>query len=407
MNRLHALLRKLDWTLLLSFLALMAIGMTVLHSASGGQETDYGLRQLLWFGLGLPLLLACALTPPSFWFAVSWVAWGVAVALLFLVDLMGFVGMGAERWLAIGELRFQPSEIGKLALVLSLARLLSDNRADLSQLKWVLAALGLAGLPLLLVLTQPDLGTSLTYSFVTVPMLIRAGLPWSWVLILLSPLIAALCSMNLFVLLVFILVLALVLYYSEAGIWVMAAALSVSATIGFALPQLWTLLHEYQQKRILVFLNPESDPLGAGYQIIQSKVAIGSGGVWGKGYMEGGQTQLSFLPERHTDFIFSVLGEEWGFVGTFTVVALFGVLLTRTLVIALKHRNGFCGLAMTGIASVLVFHVVVNIGMATGIAPVTGLPLPFLTYGGTFLWTCMAMVGLLLNFSWHRRDSLT
>jgi rod shape determining protein RodA len=404
---LDALRRKLDWALLLSFAALMAIGIAVLHSASGAQETDYGLRQLVWLALGLPILLFTALAPPSFWFAISWLAYGVAVGLLLLVDLMGIVGMGAERWLGVGDFRFQPSEVGKLALVLALARLLSDNRVDLRQLRWVLTALALAALPLLLVISQPDLGTALVYSFITVPMLIRAGLPWSWVLILLSPIVAAVCSLNLFVLLLFILLLGTFLYLSEVGISVMAATLSVCAGIGFALPWLWGFLHEYQQKRILVFLDPESDPLGAGYQIIQSKVAIGSGGLWGKGYMEGGQTQLSFLPERHTDFIFSVLGEEWGFAGAVVVLVLFGVLLTRSLVIALKHRNGFCGLAMTGFAAALLFHVVVNVGMTVGIMPVTGLPLPFLTYGGSFLWTCLAIVGLLLNFSWHRRDSLT
>jgi len=407
MIKLEVLRTRLDWALLFSFLALSGIGLVMLNSASGSGEVNYGLRQLGWFLLGLPILLAAALTPPSFWFAISWVVYGISICLLLLVDLMGIVGMGAERWLGVGSFRFQPSEVGKLGLVLALARLLSDNRVDLSQLKWVGAALGLAGLPLVLVLVQPDLGTSLVYSFITFPMLIRAGLPWSWAAILVSPLVAAACSANLFVLLGFILLLGAFLYVSEVGILVMAATLSVSAGIGFALPGLWNLLHEYQQKRILVFLDPESDPLGAGYQIIQSKVAIGSGGMWGKGYMEGGQTQLAFLPERHTDFIFSVLGEEWGFVGALVVLGLFGLLLTRAMVIALKHRNGFCGLAMTGFAAMLLFHVVVNIGMTIGIMPVTGLPLPFLTHGGSFLWTCMIIMGLLLNFSWHRRDSLT
>lgn len=399
--------RKLDWTMLLSLIGLLAIGLLTLKSASANTPVDYGARQLTWLLLGLPVLLFCALTPPSFWFAVSWLLYFTSLGLLLAVKIAGAVGMGAERWIQLGGFRFQPSEVGKIALVLALARLLSDNRIDLSRPKTIFLALGLAALPMALVLVQPDLGTALVYAFITYPVLIRAGLPWSWALFLVAPIFAAIASVNLFALLVFILLLAALLYASETGIGVMAAVLSACAGVGFALPQLWGLLKPYQQQRILVFLDPEADPLGSGYQIIQSKVAIGSGGLWGKGYMEGTQTQLAFLPERHTDFIFSVLGEEWGLVGAAVLLALYGALLLRAITVGLKHRSSFCGLAMTGFAALLFFHVLVNVGMTLGAMPVTGLPLPFLTHGGSFLLVCLAIVGLLLNFSWHRRDSLT
>jgi rod shape determining protein RodA len=399
--------RKLDWTLLLSLAGLLVLGWLALSSASASQSVDYAGRQLVWLLIGLPVLLICALTPPALWFALSWLLYFGSLLLLLAVKLAGAMGMGAERWIELGGLRFQPSELGKIALVLALARLLSDNRIDLSRPRTIFLALGVAALPMAFVLVQPDLGTALAYAFVTYPLLIRAGLPFSWMLFLVAPLLAAAASLNIFVLLLFILLLAALLYASEAGIGTMAGVLSLSAGIGFALPQLWNLLKPYQQQRILVFLDPEADPLGAGYQIIQSKVAIGSGGLWGKGYLEGSQTQLAFLPEHHTDFIFAVLAEEFGLLGAALLLLFYGALLLRALHVGLRHRSSFCGLAMTGFASLLFFHVLVNIGMTLGVMPVTGLPLPFLSYGGSFLWTCLAILGLLLNFSWHRRDSLT
>lgn len=400
------LFRKLDLWLLASLLGLILVGLVLLNSASFQQTTDYGSRQLFLLAVGVPVFLTALFTPPAFWFAISWLSYGLSLLLLVGVKLMGVVGMGAERWIELGGFRFQPSELAKVALILALARLLSDNRVRLSQPRWILAALALTGLPLVLVLIQPDLGTALTFAFIMVPMLIRAGLPWNWLLMLMAPLVAALFSTNPYLLLVFILLLGALLFWSESGILPMTVSLAASAGIGFALPVLWGLLKEYQQKRILIFLDPEADPLGSGYQIIQSKVAIGSGGFWGKGYLEGTQTQLAFLPERHTDFIFSVLGEEWGFIGAIGVLLLFAVLCIRALIVGLGHRSSYCGLVMTGIVFLLFFHVLINVGMTLGLMPVTGLPLPFLSYGGSFLWICLFLAGVLISFSWHRRDSL-
>jgi rod shape determining protein RodA len=399
--------RKFDWILFLSALALAIVGLMVLTSASATETGGHAFRQGMWYLLGIPIILVSALMPPGFWFAFSWIIYGLSLCLLLAVKLMGAVGMGAERWIDLGAFRFQPSELGKLALVLALARFLSDNRMDLSRFRNLFIALMIVGTPMLLVILQPDLGTALIYLFILYPMLIRAGLPWSWALFLVAPVVAAFLSTNIFLLMGFILLLAVVLWKSEIGLLLNFAILGLTAGVGFSLPVLFSMLHEYQRKRILVFLDPEADPLGAGYQIIQSKVAIGSGGLLGKGWMQGTQTQLAFLPERHTDFIFSVLAEEWGFLGAGLVLGLFTVLLIRALVVGLGHRNNYCGLVMTGLASILFFHVMVNAGMTMGIMPVTGLPMPFLTYGGSFVLTTMLLLGLLLNFSWHRRDSLT
>lgn len=404
---LATFVRKFDWILFLSALALAIVGLLVLTSASATETGGHAFRQSLWFLVGIPVLVVAALMPPGFWFAFSWIIYGLALLLLLGVKLMGVVGMGAERWIEFGPLRFQPAELGKLALVLALARYLSDNRMDLSRFRNLFVALLIVGAPMVLVILQPDLGTALIYLFVLYPMLLRAGLPWSWALFLVAPVIAAFLSTNVFLLMGFILLLAVVLWKSEIGLLLNFAILGLTAGVGFSLPLLFGMLHEYQRKRILVFLDPEADPLGAGYQIIQSKVAIGSGGLLGKGWMQGTQTQLAFLPERHTDFIFSVLAEEWGLAGASVVLGLFAVLLVRAMVVGMGHRNNFCGLVMTGLASILFFHVLVNAGMTMGIMPVTGLPLPFLTYGGSFVLTTLLLLGLLLNFSWHRRDSLT
>ncbi|MCA9786295.1 MAG: FtsW/RodA/SpoVE family cell cycle protein, partial [Candidatus Cloacimonetes bacterium] len=258
---LSTFIRKFDWTLFLSALALMGAGLLVLASASANQVENYAVRQAIWYLLGLPVLLVAALLPPGFWFATSWVVYGASLLLLLAVKIMGVVGMGAERWIAIGPLHFQPSELGKFALVLALARFLSDNRMDLSRFRNIAAALLIAGTPLFLVLLQPDLGTALIYGFVIFPMLIRAGLPWSWALFLIAPLVAILLSTSIFMLLGFILLLAVVLWYSEIGLLLNFGILGLTATVGFSLPALWGLLHEYQQKRILTFLNPEADPL--------------------------------------------------------------------------------------------------------------------------------------------------
>jgi len=326
------------------------------------------------------------------------------VVLLLLILAVGSVGMGAERWSDLGPVHFQPSELGKLALVLALARLLTDQRKNPGSLRVYLLIAVFAGIPWMLVVLEPDLGTSLSYLFLVLPLLVAGGVPLLHLVVLLSPLPAVLFSFQPWLLGFYLLVLGYFLWRTELGRGALLGALFFNLLVGVTVPRLWHLLHGYQQKRILTFLNPDLDPLGAGYQIIQSKVAVGSGGWWGKGLLHGTQVQLDFLPAKHTDFIFSVLSEEFGFLGSSLILALFGLLVLRLLFHAWRHRNRFSGLCLVGISALFFFHVLVNVGMTLGILPVTGLPLPFLSYGGSFLLSNFFVLGLALNFVLHYRD---
>jgi rod shape determining protein RodA len=284
------------------------------------------------------------------------------------------------------------------------ARMLARPRIDLTRLGQILPVLAAAGLVFVLILVEPDLGTSLSIPAFTVPMLYWAGLPLAVILVLCSPVLGAVLSVNLWVWLVFLGVVGAILAAFHARRNVLIAVLGVNIFVGTVTPFLWNSLKPYQQERILTFVSPERDRAGAGYQVIQSKIAMGSGGVTGHGYLKGTQKGLAFLPQQHTDFVFSVLGEEFGFAGCAAVLFLFALLVSRILRLAVKARSRFAGTLVVGIAASLVFHVVVNVSMTLGLAPVTGLPLPFLSYGGTFLMATMAQMGLLLNISLRRQE---
>jgi rod shape determining protein RodA len=294
--------------------------------------------------------------------------------------------------------------VAKLATLLMVSRMLARPRIDLTRLGQILPVLAAAGLVFVLILMEPDLGTSLSIPAYMVPMLYWAGLPLAVILVLCSPVLGAVLSVNLWVWLVFLGVVGVILAAFHARRNVLIAVLGVNIFVGTVTPFLWNSLKPYQQERILTFVSPERDRAGAGYQVIQSKIAMGSGGVTGHGYLKGTQKGLAFLPQQHTDFVFSVLGEEFGFVGCAAVLFLFALLVSRILRLAVKARSRFAGTLVVGIAASLVFHVVVNVSMTLGLAPVTGLPLPFLSYGGTFLMATMAQMGLLLNVSLRRNE---
>ncbi len=355
------LLRSLDGVLLACILCLAALGMLTLYAAL--HQGDLGLwrKQLVFWLIGLGAFGVACLTPLRLVALACWPFYLLALLLLALVPLVGEVQMGARRWLNLGFAHVQPSEMMKWALMFMLAFWFSGREprrpADLG------IALGLMLLPAALIVIQPDLGTTLVLLFAASSMLIAAGLPWKW----------------------------------------FAAAVAASLA---ALPALWHFMHDYQKQRVLTFLNPESDPLGAGYHVIQSKIAIGSGGLFGKGYLHGTQARLHFLPEQHTDFIFAVLAEEGGLIAVSLLLLLYGVLIGRILVIAGRAHSRFGALLCVGIASIFTIYIGVNIGMVSGLLPVVGVPLPFISYGGSALVTMLAALGLVMRVAIESRDKI-
>tara|TARA_R110002012_G_scaffold101796_2_gene241200 strand:- start:467 stop:1600 length:1134 start_codon:yes stop_codon:yes gene_type:complete len=349
----------LDPWLLGLLLLLMSSGLIVLYSASG-QSMDAVIAQSVRFCIALVGMVIIAQFSPSTFLRFAPLAYGVGVAMLIAVDVVGDVGMGAKRWLVIpGVIRFQPSEMMKLAAPLMVAAYL--NRCELPpRLRDILVCGVIIGLPVVLTAIQPDLGTSLLVASAALIVVLLAGLSWR-----LIGFIAAL---------------------GAAGV-----------------PVLWMNMHNYQRQRVLTFLNPESDPLGSGWNIIQSTTAIGSGGLWGKGWLQGTQSQLEFLPERHTDFIIAVLGEEFGLVGMLALLFLYLLIVSRGLWMASTAQDTFGRLVAGSIILTFFIYVFVNMGMVSGILPVVGVPLPLVSFGGTSSVTLLAGFGILMSIHAHRR----
>ncbi|GAB4277261.1 MAG: rod shape-determining protein RodA [Deferrisomatales bacterium] len=359
----RALLRQIDYGYLALLVLLSALGLAVLWSAShgpGGNVAGYGLRQLRWMVLGAAALAGALAVDYRHWQTHAVAIYLLHLALLALVLVVGKTSMGAQRWLPLGPFHLQPSELTKIAAAIVTAHLLSREPTPPPYgLRQLWAPVAVLVLPAGLVLLQPDLGTA--------ALIVGVGG-------------------------------TIVLFQGVRR----RLLLGASALVVGAAPVAWGLLHDYQRQRILTFLDPERDPLGAGYHIIQSKIAVGSGQLIGKGYLGGTQVHLQFLPERHTDFIFSVLAEEWGFVGAAGVLALYGLLILWGLDIAAKARDPFGRLLAVGLTSILFFHVTVNVGMVTGLLPVVGVPLPLFSYGGSSVVTTYVVAGLLLNIRMRR-----
>ena len=348
----------LDLPLLLLLLALCGFGLFVLYSASG-QDTDYVSRQAIRMGAGLAALVFFAQIPPRTLMRLGPWLYVVGIGLLLAVLLFGVGAKGAQRWIALPGFRFQPSEVMKLMLPVMVAAYLARHPLPPS-FKSIFVSLVMIGVPFALIMKQPDLGTSLLIGASGVFVLLFSGIYWRWIFL----------------------------------------AIGVGAA---ALPGLWMIMKEYQKQRVLTFLDPESDPLGAGWNIIQSKTAIGSGGLSGKGYLEGTQSQLNFLPESHTDFIIAVTGEELGMTGVLVLLALYLLIIGRGLVIAVQAQDSFSRLLAGSLVLTFFVYVFVNIGMVTGLLPVVGVPLPMVSYGGTSIVTLMVGFGMLMSIQTHRQ----
>ena len=357
-NRDWQHLLHLDATLLISLLLTCAFGLSILYSASGQSDATL-IRQLVRLGAAFFALVVVAQFRPE-WLH-RWTPWlyGTGILLLIAVLVVGDVGKGAQRWLDLGVLRFQPSEMMKLAVPMMIAWYLSDQRLPPTWRQLLISGL-LIIVPALLVARQPDLGTSLLIASAGFFVLFFAGLSWR----LLS------------------------------GLALLAAA---------GAPVLWHFMHDYQRQRVITLLNPEQDPLGAGYHIIQSKIAIGSGGLFGKGWLNGTQAQLEFLPERSTDFIFAVLGEEFGLAGILVLLLLYAFIVLRSLYISTQAQDTYSRLIGGSLAMTFFIYFIVNTGMVTGLLPVVGLPLPLVSYGGTSIVTLMAGFGILMSIQTHRK----
>ncbi len=395
--------QEIEWMVPLLTLLLIACGMTVLYSASIAAGGGFFVRQAIYVGVGVLIGTAIALIPERMVLATSYLFY---IFILLLLGLVLVVGTGPTgRWLGVGAFHIQPSELAKLGVILALARFLSDRRTDLSKLRYILGMALLGIVPFGLILIEPDLGTSLVIPVITGVMAYLAGIPLLIVLFVVSPVAVMVASINPYALVVVIGVLLALGYFAGIRINVAVVWGAVLGGIGWMTPKLWVQLQPYQRNRLVTFVNPEADPLGAGYQIIQSKVAIGSGKFWGKGFMEGTQTHRGFLPEQHTDFIFSVLGEEFGFFGAIVVLVLFWLLIVRLFYLTKKVTSPFGKLVIGGVGAVVVFQVIVNVGMTTGVMPVTGLPLPLISYGGSSLLTMLLLLGLATGMASRWRAS--
>jgi rod shape determining protein RodA len=356
-----------NWALVVLIAAIAGVGFMMLYSVAGGSVEPWASAQFKRFVVGMVLMLCVGLVPLWFWRSVSGVAYGVALMLLVGVEFIGEVGMGAQRWIDIGPIRIQPSELMKIALVMALAAYYDWLPAErTSRPLWVLVPLLLVSVPMLLVLKQPDLGTALLLAFGGGAIMFLAGVHWAY--------FAAVIS---------------------SGVGMVSLVFTSRGTS-------WQLLKDYQFKRIDTFLDPASDPLGAGYHITQSKIALGSGGWSGRGYMQGTQSRLNFLPEKQTDFIFTTLAEELGFIGGVSLLALYALVLVFCLHSALTNRDRYGALVTMGIAVTFFLFFAVNMSMVMGLAPVVGVPLPLVSYGGTAMLVLLLAFGLVQSAHIHR-----
>lgn len=397
-----------DVGLVVCMFILISIGLVSIYSATSGQSSDFTSnnfqKQFYWLCLGIVLFIVATLINFKFYQAFAYVFYGFIVLALVAVLLKGISGGGATRWLSFGGLRFQPSEWAKLATIFALARFLTDHQDELSKRKNLLIIAGLGLVPVLLIFKQPDFGTSLVFLAIIPSILFWAGVSPLILFLTFLPGLTMLASFELWSFFLVMGILVVVLVFVKRNLLFSFGHIVLNILVGVITPFLWNSLAAYQQKRVLSFLGIVSDPKGISYQVIQSKVAIGSGGITGKGFMAGTQTQLRFLPEQHTDFIFSVIGEEFGILGCLLVIFLFVFIISIGIRIASNVKNRFSSLVAIGITTMLLYHYVVNLGMVMGVLPVTGLPLPFISYGGSFLNTCMVAIALLLNISINRQE---
>jgi len=399
--------KKMDWLFIVTTFVLMGIGVLLVYSATASTPglpfyQNFCFKQIIYFTAGVVVAVGLTLVKITFWRNLALPLYLLSIVLLVVVLFFAGDVKGAGRWIDLGFFKLQPSEFAKIAYLLMISTWLSRHPVDFLKLKTFLMPFFLFIVPFILVLRQPDLSTALVFTMVTLTCLFMAGLHLSEVFFIISPFFSVILSHSQIAysqLLwgAFICILGFLLYRRRLPIVFTCAIFLVNIFAGYMSTMAWNHLEPHQQKRVETFFNPMADPKGDGYQVLQSMTAIGSGGVTGKGYGNGTQTNLSFLPEEHTDFIFSVLGEQFGLMGCLIVLGLYFLFLWRAMEIAKMYSHPFVTLVTSGVCAIFFFHITVNIAMTIGLMPVTGLPLPFLSYGGSFAMTCMFLVGLLCN----------
>jgi rod shape determining protein RodA len=363
-HRLWHSIRAVSWGLVLLICIVSGSGIAVLYSAADGNMEPWAAKQVTRFAIALILMVGAALPDIRYWFRAAYWAYAVMLALVIAVDLRGFVGMGAQRWIDLGVIQLQPSQLMNVVVVLALARYFHGlSGEDVGRIRYLILPVLMIGVPAVLILKQPDLGTAV------------------------------------------ILLMGGAVLFFIAGVRLRYFALTATVVVA-ALPAVWHFLRDYQKTRIHTFLDPDTDPLGAGYHILQSKIALGSGGLFGKGFLQGSQSHLSFLPEKQTDFIFTTLAEEFGLVGGLGLLMLYSLIIVYGFAIALRSRNHFGRLLGLGIVTNFFLCVFVNTAMVMGLLPVVGVPLPLISYGGTAMLAVMFGFGLLINVGAHRDTRL-
>jgi rod shape determining protein RodA len=397
---------RVDYRIALIVLALLTIGIVSVYSATyDARAAEIFHKQVVWVGLGILALAAVAFVPFRLLQLASYPAYFLSILLLVSVLILGKTVSGSMSWFNLGWIRLQPSEFSKVATVLALATYLARSDVSLRKKRDLAVAAGIVLLPIALIMMQPDTGTAIIFLGMFFPVLFWGGASRFTLVAIVAPVgtaVAALFGTTPF--LTAVLVFGVLIYVTKEGRIVAAAVFSLTVLVGVSVQFIYEGLKHYQQKRIATFLDPNADPLGAGYNILQSKVAIGSGGFFGKGFLHGTQTQLNFIPEQWTDFIFCVPGEEFGFLGAATVLLLLMGLLLRGVSIGASVKNRYGGFVAIGLTAIFATHIFLNIGMSIGLLPVIGVPLPFLSYGGSALLSAMTMVGILMNLYANRKE---
>ncbi len=400
-KRIEEKISELDYMSLVIVLVLTIIGLFSIYSASSaGTDSQWSLQfiiQLISLFIGLVAFTVIYLLPKQILLNYAWVFYILGMMLLIGPFLISGRIAETNRWIDLGIVKVQPSEFMKLFLILVLARYFATTKNSTDTFRYVYKPLILTLIPFVLVFIQPDLGTSLVYLAVFVGMLFASGYRVYYIFLLVAPLITVVAAFDLTAFTIWGVILGVIIFFNHSNIFASVGIFIGNITAGLITPLVWNQLRPYQQTRILTMFNADLDPLGAGYQVLQSQIAIGSGGLRGKGFMAGTQTHLRFLPEQHTDFIFSVIAEELGFIMVSVLFILFFILFIRWFTMAFKARDKFGSMLVVGGTVALLFHFFINIGMTVGLLPVTGKPLPFLSYGGSFLVTCFGFVGIILN----------